>query len=119
MAQQKRRTTTSNNNTRKRSSGNRRPSNGRSPAKKQSVQTNDVGFADYIYVFFKSKAFFPVVTILVITFIILIDLLVSWNSFDRFFLILAVELILAAIISIIRLVLELGKDNLTEEGGAE
>ena len=118
MAQQRRRTT-SNNSSRQRSSNNRRPNNGRAPAKRQSVQTSDVTFADYWLAFSKSKAFFPVMTILTITLIILFDLLISWNNFDRFFIMLGVELILAAVIWIAGLVLSLGKDSVSDEGGAE
>ena len=67
----------------------------------------------------KSKAFFPVMTILTITLIVLFDLLISWNNFDRFFIMLGVELILAAVIWIAGLVLSLGKDSVSDEGGAE
>ena len=118
MAQQRRRTS-SNNSSRQRSSGTRRNSNGRAPAKKQSVQTSDVTFADYWLAFSKSRAFFPVMTITTITLIVLIDLLISWNSFDRFFIMLGIELILAAVIWITGLVLSLGKDSVSDEGGAE
>ena len=58
-------------------------------------------------------------TILTITLIILFDLLISWNNFDRFFIMLGVELILAAVIWIAGLVLSLGKDSVSDEGGAE
>ena len=117
MAQQRRRTTS--NNTRQRSSGTRKSSNGRAPAKRQSVQTSDVTFADYWLAFSKSRAFFPIMTISTITLIILIDLLISWNNYDRFFIMLGIELILAAVIWIAGLVLSLGKDSVSDEGGAE
>ncbi len=117
MAQQRRRTS-SNNGSRQRSSGTRRTSNGRASAKKQSVQTADVTFADYWLAFSKSKIFFPVMTILVITIIVLIDLLISWNNYDRFFIMLGIELILAAAIWIIGLVLSLGSESSSDEGTA-
>jgi hypothetical protein len=117
MAQQRRRT--SSNNSRQRSSGSRRQTSGRAPAKRQSTQTADVTFADYWLAFSKSKLFFPVMTILTITVIILIDLLISWNNYDKFFVMLGIELILAAVIWIAGLVLSLGKDSVSDEGGAE
>lgn len=58
-------------------------------------------------------------TIATITLIILIDLLISWNNYDRFFIMLGIELILAAVIWITGLVLSLGKDSASDNGGAE
>ena len=49
-------------------------------------------------------------TILVIVLVVLIDLLVSWNSFDRFFLILGIELVVLAAAWIIGLVMSIGNE---------
>ena len=52
----------------------------------------------------------PVMTVLIITVVVLLDLLISWNNFDRFFLILGIELVVVAVIWIIGLVMSIGNE---------
>ena len=114
MAQRKTNNSGKRKTTTRKSSGNqRRPSSGRT-----STQAADVTFADYWLAFSKSRFFFPVMTILVITVNVLIDLLISWNNYDRFFIMLGIELILAAAVWIIGLVLSLGSESSSDEGTA-
>jgi hypothetical protein len=116
MAQQRRsnntRRTNSNQRSRAKSSnGSRRNTSGRNSGRRpQSKQTEAVTFADYWHAFSRTRAFFPVMTILVIVLVVLIDLLVSWNSFDRFFLILGIELVVLAAAWIIGLVMSIGNE---------
>ncbi len=76
----------------------------------QSKQTQAVTTIDYWHAFSKTRAFFPVMTVLIITVVVLLDLLISWNNFDRFFLILGIELVVVAVIWIIGLVMSIGNE---------
>ena len=76
----------------------------------QSKQTQAVTAIDYWHAFSKTRAFFPVMTVLIITVVVLLDLLISWNNFDRFFLILGIELVVVAVIWIIGLVMSIGNE---------
>jgi len=85
-------------------------SSGRSSSKKQSSAVS-TGFADYFHAFTKSRFFFPVTTVVVITVVILLDLLFAWNYYDRFFKILGFELLIFGIIWVIGLVLSFGEST--------
>ncbi len=54
-------------------------------------------------------------TIAVIILVVLIDLLVSWNNYDRFFLILGIELVVLAAAWIIGLVMSIGNDSQSDD----
>lgn len=102
-------------NRNRRPSGSTRKGNGRSstsarrsPAKKKAPEQTP--FEAFRARFFSSRFFRPVLTVVVITLLILLDLLFSWNDFNRFFIILGVELIIAAIIWVIALGFNLGSD---------
>ncbi len=94
----------------KSSSGRKSSSSGRSSSKKQSSAVS-TGFADYFHAFTKSRFFFPVTTVVVITVVILLDLLFAWNYYDRFFKILGFELLIFGIIWVIGLVLSFGEST--------
>lgn len=49
-------------------------------------------------------------TVGIITVLVLLDLLLSWNNYNRFFIILGIELIIAAVIWVIALGFNLGSD---------
>jgi len=66
--------------------------------KKKAQSSSDVTFSDWWHWFSSTKIFFPIMTILVIAVMVGIDLLVSWNNFTRFFMILGIEIIVAVII---------------------
>ena len=101
--------TTQRTNQRSRSSG-KRP---------QSKQTQAVTAIDYWHAFSKTRAFFPVMTILIITIVVLLDLLISWNNFDRFFLILGIELVVVAAVWIIGLVMSIGNESQNSDTDGE
>lgn len=94
----------------KSSSGRKSSSSGRSSSKKQSSAVS-TGIADYFHAFTKSRFFFPVTTVVVITVVILLDLLFAWNYYDRFFKILGFELLIFGIIWVIGLVLSFGEST--------
>ena len=53
----------------------------------------------------------PVVSVVVITFLILIDMLLAWNDYDKFFKIMGFELLIVGIIWVIGLVLSFGEST--------
>ena len=84
------------------SSGNRAP-----------VQEN-TSVIDYFHAFSKTRLFAPIMTIFGIILGVLLDLLISWNNYDRFFFILGLELIIIAGLWIAFLLLRLGSDVISE-----
>ena len=60
--------------------------------------------------FHASRFFRPAMTVGIITVLVLLDLLLSWNNYNRFFIILGIELIIAAVIWVIALGFNLGAD---------
>lgn len=113
MAQQKRsnnRSGSSGSRSGQRSSQRSSQRSRNSSKRPQSKQTQAVTAIDYWHAFSKTKAFFPVMTVLIITVVVLLDLLISWNNFDRFFLILGIELVVVAVIWIIGLVMSIGNE---------
>lgn len=68
----------------------------------------------YFEILRKSKFFWPLVTVLIIVVGVLLDILFAWNNYDRFFLILGIELIIVAIAWIVMLLISLGQDVMTD-----
>ena len=66
---------------------------------------------DYFHAFSKTRAFVPVASVVVITVLILLDLLLAWNDYDRFFKIMGFELLIVGIIWVIGLVLSFGEST--------
>lgn len=67
--------------------------------------------ADYFHAFSKTRFFAPVMTCVVVTILVLLDLLFAWNDYDRFFKILGFELLIVGIIWVIGLVLSFGEST--------
>lgn len=88
-------------------SSTRRPS---SNTRKKAVTEPESGFSIFMKKFVASRFFRPVITVLFITVLVLLDLLISWNNYGRFFILLGVELIIAAVIWVIALGFNLGAD---------
>ena len=65
--------------------------------------------ADYFHAFSKSRFFKPVVTVLIVLIVIGLDLLISWNKYDRFFKILGIEILITAVILVLKLALTSNK----------
>lgn len=119
------RTRKSNTSTRSKSSGNTRSNSGnrkastnRNSTKKPSNNTrnsnnSDLGltFADYWYEFKKSRFFKPVLIVVIPVLLVLLDLLFAWNNFDRFFIILGVELLILAAAWVIGFVFNLSMNS--------
>ncbi|MBR4495473.1 MAG: hypothetical protein K6A37_09265 [Saccharofermentans sp.] len=91
------------------SSSSRSSSKKRSSSKSSSSAVST--FADYFHAFSKTRAFVPVMSVLVITVLVLLDLLLAWNDYDRFFKILGFELLIVGIIWVIGLVLSFGEST--------
>lgn len=90
--------------TRKSSSSSSSRKNTSQPSRAVESNSNSSSFADYYHAFSKTRFFPPVAFIAVVTVLILLDLLFSWNDFDKFFKILGVELLIAGAIWIIGMV---------------
>lgn len=71
----------------------------------------EVGFGDYWHYFTKTKVFIPIMTIIVSAVIVGLDLLIAWNSYQRFFLFLGIEVIIAAVIWLIIMIYSLGSEK--------
>lgn len=112
-----RRTTTSSNsrsssNTRRkttntRSGSSRNSSNSTSKSRTatkrppvQSAESMEPSLDYFISMYKKNRIFKTLIHIAVIVIIVLLDLLFAWNNYDRFFKILGVELILAALVAV-------------------
>ncbi len=91
----------------RKTSGRASPRSSRSPSR--STVSDSPSFADWFHAFTKTRAFIPVASVAVITALVLIDLLLSWNNYDRFFKILGFELLIVGIIWVIGLVLSFGE----------
>lgn len=66
---------------------------------------------DYFHAFSKTRIFVPVASVVVIAVLILLDMLLAWNDFDRFFKIMGFELLIVGIIWVIGLVLSFGEST--------
>ena len=65
--------------------------------------------ADYFHAFSRSRFFKPVVAVLIVLVVIGLDLLISWNKYDRFFKILGIEILITAVILVLKLALTSNK----------
>ncbi len=86
-----------------------RSSSASSRTKNTAPQKGAVGFGDYLHMFIRSKAFVPVITVVIIALIIGLDFLFSMNDYNKFFTILGVELLIALICWIIITLIGIGK----------
>ena len=68
-------------------------------------------FADYFHAFTKTRAFIPIAVVVTLTVLVLLDMLIAWNNYDRFFKFLGFELLIAGIIWVIGLVLSFGEST--------
>ncbi|MBO7426085.1 MAG: hypothetical protein J6U23_10430 [Clostridiales bacterium] len=66
---------------------------------------------DYFHAFSKSRFFKPVVAVLIVLVVIGLDLLISWNKYDRFFKILGIEILITAVILVLKLALTSNKPD--------
>lgn len=71
-----------------------------------SVTANEaqIGFADYFHAFSKTKIFRFIFGVLVFILAISLNLLLSWNNFDKFFIISGIEIVICACIYIFILI---------------
>ena len=122
MAQAKKSTSTkkkTTNNSRSNSRGNTRSnSRGNSSVKKTAPKQQEpveVGFGDYWHAFTKTRVFVPIMVIVVTAFLVGLDLLIAWNDYHRFFLFLGVELLVAAIVWLFRMIYSIGTDKNSDD----
>ncbi len=80
-------------------------------SKQQVPVSNSIGFADHFHAFAKTRFFKFCIFILVFAAIIGLDLLISWNKFDTFFLIWGIEVIAAAVFYILSLIIGKNKTS--------
>lgn len=102
--------TRSNTNNRKTTtkSTSKKPSNTSRSSSKSEI---GLSFADYWYEFQKSRFFKPVLVIAIPIILVLLDLLFAWNNFDRFFIILGVELLIVAALWVIGFVFNMSTSS--------
>ena len=79
--------------------------------KSRQPQEVEVGIGDYWHAFTKTKAFIPVLSIVIALLLFGIDLLVSWNGYELFFLLVGFELIAAAVARLIYMIYTMGKNK--------
>ena len=79
--------------------------------RKKKDDVVEVGFGDYWHYFTKTKVFLPIMTVVISAVIVGLDLLIAWNSYQRFFLFLGVEVIIAAVIWLIIMIYSLGSEK--------
>ena len=83
--------------------------NPKTPAPKQAEPKSTA--VDYFHAFSKSKFFKPVVAVLIVLVVIGLDLLISWNNYDRFFKMLGIEILITAVILVLKLALSSNKSE--------
>ena len=83
-------------NTSANSSAHRKQTTKPQPSGRSKDDIVEVGIGDYWHAFTKTKVFVPIMTILVTAVLVGIDLLIAWNTYQRFFVLLGIELIIAA-----------------------
>ncbi len=95
-----------------------RPSGKSAQAKKAAPQTKrkqevepEVTFADYFHEFSKTRIFKFLATVIGVTLVVLLDLLIAWNNYDRFFLFLGIEILMIAVIFIMAFLFNLGSSS--------
>ncbi len=76
---------------------------------------NRSGAADYFHAFSKSRFFKPLITIVIVLAVIGLDLLISWNKYERFFGIVGIEIIIVALILAIKLAMSTNKETEKKE----
>lgn len=104
-------------NKKKSSSNKRKTTNKRTSSqtqkrtqKKTETKTNisndkpSVGFGDFFHAFSKTSAFKFILFFLIFILAFALNLLLSWNDFDRFFLISGIEIIIAACVYVFLLI---------------
>ena len=72
---------------------------------------NKSGAADYFHAFSKSRFFKPIVNTVIVFAVVGLDLLISWNKYDRFFGIIGIEIIIFALVLAIKLAMSTGKET--------
>ena len=95
-----------------------RSNNSRGTSRRTTApQPEESGSSAAFKKFAASKAATPLIFIAAVLLIVGIDLLVSWNSFELFFKILGIEILIAVVIWIILTLVFSGKKNKDPDGG--
>lgn len=112
MAQQKRKSSSNSTGKKKTSNSTARRTN---TASRKQAEPQKSGFAAFFDAFRKTKIFKPVVIIIAIILVILIDLLISWNTYQKFFMFLGIEILLVAFFFAVRIASNINKEQNEEE----
>ena len=95
------------------SSAHRKKTTKQQPSVRSKDDIVEVGIGDYWHAFTKTKVFVPVMTILVTAVLVGIDLLIAWNTYQRFFVLLGIELIIAAAAWLFIMIYSIGSSKKT------
>ena len=79
----------------------------------------EVGIGDYWHAFTKTRVFVPIMVILVTAVLVGLDLLISWNTYERFFMLLGIELIIAAAGWLIIMIYSIGSSKKSSSGSKD
>lgn len=107
------------NTSNKKNTSNRTKTNNRKTTtnnRKPAPAPSKPGFADYYHAFTKTRVFRPIATIVIIILAVLINMLIAWNNYDRFFLFLGIELFIVAAIWLFGLLFSMSTDTAKKEG---
>lgn len=115
MATQSNRKPNSNSRARSNSGNSRSRTTNASRNSKQVQVPERSTYIDYWHYFRKTRFFKPVMIVVCITLLVLINLLLSWNNYTRFFVISGIELIVVALFSIFKLGLKITIDAAEED----
>jgi len=94
-------------------SAHRKKTTKQQPSARSKDDIVEVGIGDYWHAFTKTKVFVPVMTILVTAVLVGIDLLIAWNTYQRFFVLLGIELIIAAAAWLFIMIYSIGSSKKT------
>jgi len=138
MAQSKKSASSTRNNTSSRSTSRSGSSSGKRTSAKSSSKSSskapaskrsgtsapkddivEVGIGDYWHAFTKTRVFVPIMVILVTAVLVGLDLLISWNTYERFFMLLGIELIIAAAGWLIIMIYSIGSSKKSSSGSKD
>lgn len=93
----------SSSNTKRKTSASRPKSSSNAGKQKQAQPVPQVTFKDLFHRFSKTRFFRPLLIFVITVLIIGLDLLISWNSYNVFFMLVGIELLIGLIIWIVML----------------
>lgn len=114
--------TNSSTSTRRKSSSNSSASNTSKRNKttiEQEVPTKSVSFGDYFHAFSKTKVFKAILFVLITVAVLGLDLLISWNKYNLFFVLAGFEIFSFSLIWTVRVVLTSNSNKTTPDSNSQ